>query len=215
MELVGGSLQGVYKELLPLEIIVERLDCTSPSRSRKKVNALDGIIKVAIWRFEDSLESLLIQHIPSQSQTLPEIVSIDLQKLKDMKKEYICEVEKMAEDEPVSSIIGFHGTNSKMTGLSDQLKIQLMSRVYMLYGMAGVGKTALAIQIYEDAEIQSKYECRAWVTVDRVPQPTSQIKRGVLAQLCGITPTEGNEKISDHYLKENLKGQKCLIVHYL
>ncbi|XP_047942708.1 heat shock cognate 70 kDa protein 2-like [Salvia hispanica] len=99
-----------------------------------------------------------------------------------------------------------------MIGLSDLfqlLKIQLMKRqfshVYMLYGTAGVGKTALAIQIYEDAEIQSKYECRAWAAIGRVPQPLTQIERGILAQLCGITPTEGDEEISDHYLEESLK----------
>ena len=85
--LVGGSqqiLDTVYNELEPWEETLERLDKTSPSRSRKKVNALDEIIKGAIWRFEDSLESLLIQHIPSQSETLPEIVSIDLQSLETM-----------------------------------------------------------------------------------------------------------------------------------
>ncbi|XP_047942740.1 putative late blight resistance protein homolog R1C-3 [Salvia hispanica] len=229
--LVGGSQQiikGVHNELILFRMILERLDVTSPSRSRKKVNALDGIIKEALWKFEDSLESLLIQQIPSQSQTLPEIVSIDLQslendansliqKLNDMEKKYSYEVENMAEDEPISSIFGFHGTNSKMIGLSDQfqlLKIQLMKRqfshVYMLYGMAGVGKTALAMKVYQDAEIQSKYECRAWVTVGRVPQPTSQIARGVLAQLCEIT--QGGEDISVHCLEERLHGKKCLIV---
>ncbi|XP_047955127.1 putative late blight resistance protein homolog R1B-12 isoform X2 [Salvia hispanica] len=217
----------VYQELHPLQRILERLDSTSPSRSRKKVNALDGIIKDAIWKFEDSLESLLILQIPSHCEILPEIVSIDLQSLDndvhslieklEVMEEYTYEVENMAEDEPISSIIGFHGTNSKIIGLSDQfriLKIQLLkcqfSNVYVLYGMAGIGKTALAIQIYEDAKIQSKYECRAWVTVGRVPQPTSQIKRGVLAQLCGIA--QGDEEISDYCLEESLQGKKCLIV---
>ena len=49
----------VYKELDSLHQILERLDETSPSKSRKKVNALDGRIKEALWKFEDSLESLL------------------------------------------------------------------------------------------------------------------------------------------------------------
>ncbi|XP_042015768.1 putative late blight resistance protein homolog R1A-10 isoform X2 [Salvia splendens] len=231
--LVGGSQQiidVVHNELDPLQQILEKLDGTSPSRSRKKVNALDGRIKDAIWRFEDSLESLLIQHIPSQSEILPEIVSIDLQSLesdanslihtlKDMKEEYLYEVENMPLDQPISSIIGFHRSNSKMIGLSDQfqqvkanlLRGDLPWRLeHAIYGTAGIGKTALAIQIYEDAEIQSKYECRAWVTVGRVPQPMSQIARGILAQLCGIT--QGGEEISDHSLEERLYGKKCLIV---
>ncbi|XP_047957734.1 putative late blight resistance protein homolog R1A-10 [Salvia hispanica] len=219
---VGRSLriiEGVYNKLEHWEEILERLDSTSPSRSRKKVNALDGIIKDAIWRFEDSLESLLTHHIPSQSETLPQIVSIDLeslqndanpliQKLNDTKEEYIYEVENMPQDEPISSSIGFHGTNSKMIGLSDQfqrLKTELLQslghsgwmRAYGIYGTAGVGKTALAMKIYEDPEIQSKYGCRVWVTVGRVPQPISQISQGILAQLVE------DEKFGD---------QKCLVV---
>ncbi|XP_047944710.1 disease resistance RPP13-like protein 4 [Salvia hispanica] len=177
-------IQALINELQPWPQILERLDKTKPSRSRKKVNALDGRIKEAIWKFEDSLESLLTQHITSsQLETLPEIVSIDLQslenefhsfiqKLKNMEKEYIYEVENMPQDEPITSSIGFHGTNSNMIGLSDQfqeLKTELMRGdrsshcFHALRGTAGVGKTTLAMQIYQDTDIQSKFECRVWV----------------------------------------------------
>ncbi|XP_042017157.1 putative late blight resistance protein homolog R1C-3 isoform X2 [Salvia splendens] len=229
-------IKGVYSELKPWEEILERLDETSPSKSRKKVNALDGRIKDAIWKFEDSLESLLVQQIPLQFESIPDIVSISLQSLQndvnsliqtlnDMKKEYIYELENMPQEESISSLIGFHGTYSKMIGLSDQfqqLKADLMRAscgwnymgwgdhsCYTLYGMAGIGKTTLAMQIYEDPEIQNKYECHTWVTVGRVPQPISQISHGILAQLCGIT--QGDEEIGD-CLKERLDGKNCLIV---
>ncbi|XP_047955302.1 putative late blight resistance protein homolog R1B-12 isoform X2 [Salvia hispanica] len=222
-------IQIVRRELEPWQqYILERLDKTRPSRSRKKVNALDGRIKDAIWKFEDSLESLLTQQIPSQLEILPEIVSIDLQSLQhealslietleDMKREYIYEVENMPQDKPISSSIGFPGTNSKMIGFSDlfqQLKTTLLGdrnrfRFRWLNGMAGVGKTTLAMQIYNDQEIHSKFECRAWVTVGRVPQPFSQILQGILAQLCGIT--QGDQWIN-YRLKERLRGKNCLIV---
>ncbi|XP_047964343.1 putative late blight resistance protein homolog R1A-10 isoform X2 [Salvia hispanica] len=230
------AFEGVCSELEPWEEILERLDETSPSRSRKKVNALDGRIKDAMWKFEDSLESLLVQQIPLQFESIPDIVSISLQSLQndvdflihalnDMKEEYIYEVVNMPQDEPISSLIGFHGTYSKMIGLSDQfqqLKADLMRAscgwnymgwgdhsCYTLYGTAGIGKTTLAMQIYEDPEIQNKYECHTWVTVGRVPQPISQISQGILAQLCGIT--QGDEEIDD-CLKEKLDGKNCLIV---
>ncbi|XP_047962697.1 putative late blight resistance protein homolog R1A-10 [Salvia hispanica] len=275
--LIGGSqqiIQAVYNELEPWQEILERLDKTSPSLSRKKVNALDGRIKEVIWKFEDSLESLLIQHInPSQLETLPErVLSMDLQSLKNkvhsffqtlkymleslltenipsqletlamrvsidlqslqsevhslietlkvMEKEYIYEVENMPQDEAISSSIGFHGANTKMIGLSDQfheLKNNLMRRHYdprikfhAIIGTSGVGKTTLAMQIYQDPEIQSMFKCCAWVTVGRVPQPISQILKGILAQLCGIT--QGDEEIEDDKLKERLHGKNCLIV---
>ncbi|KAL1542509.1 putative late blight resistance protein R1A-10 isoform X3 [Salvia divinorum] len=219
-------LDVVYNELDPLQQILERLDDTSRSRSRKKVNALGGRIRDALWKFEDSMESLLTQHFPSQSQTIPEIVSIDLQSLqndanslietlKDMKKDYIYEVENMPRDEPISSIIGFHGTNSKMIGLSDQFKqlktdlTRSWNHVYGLYGTAGVGKTTLAMKIYHDPKIQKIFQRRAWVTVGRVPQPIDQISRGILAQLCGTT--QGDEEL-DYCIVERLKGKSCLIV---
>ncbi|KAL1542541.1 putative late blight resistance protein R1B-12 [Salvia divinorum] len=225
-------IQVLYKELQPLKNILKILDRTSPSRSRKKVNALDGRIKDAIWRFEDSLESLLTQHIPSPPQTLPDIVFLDLQSLehdadslietlKDIMKEYIYEVENMAEDEPISSSIGFDGTNSKMIGLSDQflrVKTDIIQgslgkkHVYALYGTAGVGKTTLAMQIYQDPEIQRIFDFRVWVTVGRVPQSITQILRGIIAQvqLCGIT--QGDEEIGDLELEEIFDCNNSLIV---
>ncbi|XP_047974449.1 putative late blight resistance protein homolog R1B-12 [Salvia hispanica] len=222
--LVGRSeeiLEVVYRELVPWGDILLRLNHTSPSRSRKNVNALDGIIKDAIWKFEDSLESLLTQQIPSQ---LEKTASIDLQSLQkdaysliqnlyDMKEYYIYQVENMPQDEPVSSKFGFHGTNSKMIGLSDQfqkIKTRLMKidanfgRVYSFYGMAGIGKTTLARQIYQDADIQSIYECRAWVTVGRVPQPITQILQGINAQLSGIALTD--------LFPKKIDGKHCLVV---
>ncbi|XP_047974032.1 putative late blight resistance protein homolog R1A-10 isoform X2 [Salvia hispanica] len=230
--LVGRSqeiMQVVYKKLEPLPEILESLDKTRPSKSRKKVNALDGRIRDVIWKFEDSLESLLTQQIPSQLESLPEIVPVDLQNLlydvnilihaiEGMKKDYIYEVKNMPRDKPISTEIGFQGTNSKMIGLSVQfqkLKTGLLQRnigwnhVYGLYGTAGIGKTTLAMQIYQDEEIQSKYECRAWLTVGRVHQPIGQISRGIVAQLCGTT--QGDEEIGD-YLKKQLYGKNSLIV---
>lgn len=52
-------LKAAYVELQPLQEILGRLDGSSKSKSRKKVNALDGRIKHALWNFEDFLENLL------------------------------------------------------------------------------------------------------------------------------------------------------------
>ncbi|XP_057789286.1 disease resistance protein RPP13-like [Salvia miltiorrhiza] len=59
-------LQLADEELDPLQEILESLDRTRTSKSRKKVNGLDGRIKDLIWEFEDALESLLYQQILSQ-----------------------------------------------------------------------------------------------------------------------------------------------------
>ena len=85
-------------------------------------------------------------------------------------------------------------------------------RLHALVGTAGVGKTTLAMQIYQDPQIHSNFECHAWVTVGRTPQPTSLISEGILAQLCGIGITEGDQEIDYCSLKEMLRDKNCLIV---
>ncbi|XP_047964410.1 putative late blight resistance protein homolog R1A-10 [Salvia hispanica] len=132
-----------------------------------------------------------------------------------MEKEYMYTLGNMAEEGSISSRIGFGGTKSKMTGLSDQLE-QVRNDlednfdrklVYALVGMAGVGKTTLAEEIFEDPHILSIYEHRAWVTVGRKPQKITELSRGIIAQL-----TKGDEEM-DVYFKEIIFDQKrCLIV---
>ncbi|XP_057784514.1 putative late blight resistance protein homolog R1A-10 [Salvia miltiorrhiza] len=210
-------IQLAYNELQPLQEILQRLDGTSPSKTRKKVNALDGQIKDTLWAMEDKLEShILSQILPDQVDggvnqsrssaiDLQEDVDSFIHTLDDLKRKYIYEVENMG-DECVSSRIGFGGTKSKMIGLSDEFEIfktRLMGshrrkNVWALVGMAGIGKTTLAKEIFEDPQISSHYEYQAGVTVGRNPQLT-QLSRAILAQL-----TQGDEDISE--------GKSCLIV---
>ncbi|XP_057789295.1 disease resistance protein RPP13-like isoform X2 [Salvia miltiorrhiza] len=272
-------IQLAYDKLDPLQEILEGLDRTRTSKSRKKVNGLDGRIKELIWEFQHLLESLLYQQIhsqiradqvddemtervwefgclleslPSQPQILrnfntPRILnesqaeddvggerirfSIDLhcieddvgsfmERLKDMEREYIYEVDNMLEDdddEDDQSISTRSGTKSKMIGLSDQF--QLLKRGLMQFdydknnyitldGAAGLGKTALAEAVFEDPEILSHFEYRAWVTVGRKSR-FDDVSRGILAQMFGIT--QGDHGLGV-YLKERLEGKKCLVV---
>ncbi|XP_057786825.1 putative late blight resistance protein homolog R1C-3 [Salvia miltiorrhiza] len=300
-------IQSAYEELQPLQEILERLDSTRTSKSRKKVNALDGKIKELIWEFQDLLESLVYQQIlsqvkdegimkervwdlqglleslpsqvedegmkevawgfrslpshpqiprlhhatttrrrrlvvrkpkgrnfntpkimseseASQSRSLADVggerLSIDLHSLrhhvpsfihalKYTKREYIYELLNMAEDDEDESIYSRIGTKSKMIGLSDQfqqLKESLMKRYgrnhfFALVGTAGIGKTALAEAVFEDPEILSHFQRRAWVTVGRKSR-INEFFLDILDQIYGIT--QGDD--------ERLQGEKCLIV---
>ncbi|XP_057789224.1 putative late blight resistance protein homolog R1B-12 [Salvia miltiorrhiza] len=298
-------IQLAYQELNPLQEILEKLESTRTSKSRKKVNGLDGRIKDLIWEFQDLLETLLYQQIlsqfhadhvyeemkdrvlefqsslkslpsqpefPLQSRTTsrrrrrlvvqkhkgrkfctPRIMSeseasqsrsleddvgverigfsIDLQSLqhhvpsfikslKDMEEEYIYEVDNMPEaedDEEDESISKTSGPKSKLIGLSDQfqqLKGNVMKSYYMrlvyfaILGTAGVGKTALAEAVFEDPEIMSCFEHRAWVRVGRKSQ-FDEVSRGILAQMFGIT--QGVQELGA-YFEQISEGKKCLIV---
>ncbi|KAH6773897.1 hypothetical protein C2S51_012301 [Perilla frutescens var. frutescens] len=109
-------IQLTYRELTPLQKTLKRLDRISKSKSRKKVNALDGRIKEVVWRFEDLLESHLSHQILSQQSEIDGVClfSVDLQSLqldvdsfietvKDMEKMYLLELgslPEVEEDEP-------------------------------------------------------------------------------------------------------------------
>ncbi|XP_057789223.1 putative late blight resistance protein homolog R1A-10 [Salvia miltiorrhiza] len=300
-------IQLAYDELEAWHDILKRLDGTSKSKSRKKVNDVDRRIKDLIWEFEDLLQSILYKQILSQVKDegiVKEIVWIDLllrslpkferqprgrmyhcrtthtttrvllnsrppsdttllhfftrismmeseasrsrslegdvggermrvpidlrdlqyyvcsfiEKLKNMEEEYVYAVDNMPEDEDDGdqSISSGSGSKSKLIGLSDQF--QQLKRVCMgtagvgnrtaVVGTAGVGKTALARAVFEDPEISSHFEHRAWVTLGRRSKLADAL-RGVLAQVFGTA--QGDDELGA-YLKERLEGKKCLIV---
>ncbi|XP_042018411.1 putative late blight resistance protein homolog R1A-4 [Salvia splendens] len=131
-------LQPAYEAMVRLQKVVQKLDETSCSKIRTKVNALDDRIKEVVWEFEDVLESLYTDQILPQlessgSDLLP--FSVDLQSLRQsvdcfverlavMEAEYDVELLNMPEEEgqAVSSRIDFSGINSTMVGLSKEFE---------------------------------------------------------------------------------------------
>ncbi|XP_057812368.1 putative late blight resistance protein homolog R1B-17 isoform X2 [Salvia miltiorrhiza] len=223
-------LQPAYDQMDHLQIVLLRLDNTSCSKIRTKVNAVDELIKEAVWEFEDLLEShvlhQILPHLESERHNLS--FSVDLQSLqhhvdcfvemvKMMEEEYIIEMENMAEEEgePISSRIDFGGIESKMVGLSHEFQKArdnlLEDKSYSIIGMAGVGKTTLAKHIFEDPSIRSHFEFRAWVKVGRKCE-SYDLLACVLAQVFNVDELlENGENLVD-LLKEKLKDEKCLIV---
>lgn len=164
----GEILDNVYVELYNLHGTLQRLDKSSPSKSRKKVNGLDGRIKEAVWEFEDLLESHLSDHILSQDIDVP-LSSVDLrgqqhqfvsfiETLKGLHDEYLHELLNMPlveDDELGSSGDDFDGIMVGLTNDFEDMKSRLTDEngdhnTFMLHGMAGVGKTNFARKLYED-----------------------------------------------------------------
>ncbi|XP_057775427.1 putative late blight resistance protein homolog R1A-10 [Salvia miltiorrhiza] len=218
-----------------LQSVMLKLDDTSCSKIRTKVNAADERIKEVVWEFEDLLESHVLHQILPQLESERDNLSfsVDLQSLqhrvdcfiemvKMMEEEYIIEMENMAkeEGEPISSRIDFGGIKPKMVGLSDEFQKArddlLEDKNYSIMGMAGVGKTTLARHIFKDPSTQSHFEFRAWVRVGRKWE-SNELLRYVLAQVDSnayqnLTQGDDYEAELVRILKESLKDKKCLIV---
>ncbi|KAL1563087.1 putative late blight resistance protein R1A-10 [Salvia divinorum] len=241
-------IEPAYEELKSLQEVLKRLDGSSKSGSRKKVNALDAQIRDFISQFEDKLESHISNQFLSQSiesingdESHPLLVSIDLQDLRQDFCSFVEMAKRMEEcvdrlinmteeeedddddddDEVVFSRIDFSGNmpHSKMVGFSDLFDLikdgitgDERFRALSIVGMAGIGKTTLVNEIFQDKLVVTQYDCRAWVKVGR-KFLLHEIARDILAQVeHPVTDKEIAEKGVAFYLKDTLKKKRCLIV---
>ncbi|EYU23566.1 hypothetical protein MIMGU_mgv1a020047mg, partial [Erythranthe guttata] len=145
--------------------------------------------------------------------------------IKKMEGECINELNNLSreEDDAVSSIIGYVGTKWNMVGFSDQFQEirtwlleyptdpQRLVSALSLVGMTGIGKTTLAVQLFEDPLVSSYFDVRVFITV-RQKCDLKEILQGILAQM----NLEIDKMLDVGDLKrimyQNLKGKKCLFV---
>ncbi|RAL48794.1 hypothetical protein DM860_001114 [Cuscuta australis] len=112
--------------------------------------------------------------------------------------------------------------SSEIVGLSEErrrIKSSLTSWmteqlcVASLEGMAGIGKTTLAKEVYEDPFVCKYFDARVWISIGQ----KYQLKRVLLSILFQMNPSfdrnlrEGDDELIG-YLNESLKGKRYLIV---
>ncbi|EYU23543.1 hypothetical protein MIMGU_mgv1a022015mg [Erythranthe guttata] len=227
-------IKSAYKQLLSLQEVLKRFDNRSRISS-ERVNALDGEIREVVRKLEDVIESRVSTQILSQSEEIHPllVLSLDMvevkteidslnEKLKKMEGEYATEIE---DNDAVSSRIYFGGNKSKMVGLSDQFQeiqtrlldtmetCQLMA-VYLV-GMAGIGKTTLAVELFEDPLTTSHFDARVFVTIGR-KYHLKAILEDILSQMNPETDKillkERDVKELKRMMYQNLKAKTYLIV---
>ncbi|XP_047956951.1 putative late blight resistance protein homolog R1A-10 [Salvia hispanica] len=235
-------LQPAYDAMCCLQQNLQKLDETSSSKIRTKVNDLDERIKEAIWEFEDLLETCYTNQILPQLESSGGVryqlsFSVDLQSLRQsvdcfvervavMEAEYDAELLNMPEEEgePISLRIDFSGINSNMVGLTYEFErvreylVEDEGKWVSVIGMAGVGKTTLAKKVFEDPSVQRHFELRAWVRMGRKCE-FNEILRCILAQ---VDPNirnqmltkrdDGDDKKLVGLFEERLKDKRCLVV---
>ncbi|XP_047967785.1 disease resistance protein RPP13-like [Salvia hispanica] len=200
-------LQPAYDAMARLQKALLKLEETSYSKIRTKVNDVDDRIKEAVWEFEDLLESHVYEQILPRVESERDHLSfsVDLQSLRQsvdcfvekvavMEAEFDIELYNMPEEEgePLSLRIDFGGIDSNMVGngISEEFVAVRnglcaqdgSSWLLPVIGMAGIGKTAFAKKLFDDPLIKSHYELRAWVKVGRKCE-SNEILRCILAQV--------------------------------
>ncbi|KAL0335795.1 UNVERIFIED_CONTAM: putative late blight resistance proteinR1A-10 [Sesamum radiatum] len=107
------------------------------------------------------------------------------------------------------------GLDHELVQLKDRLlkKARDPLHVTTIVGMAGIGKTTLAKEIYEDPDIVSHFECRAFVSIGP-KYVLREVKQSILAQ---TNPEVGeihvqDEELLDSELLLRLHSRRYLIV---
>ncbi|KAL8490360.1 hypothetical protein ACS0TY_026030 [Phlomoides rotata] len=218
-------LEFAEKELKSFRNFVERLD----SKSRERMSAsLEGVFDT-IGAYVDEygfmyLDMNIIVEVERYEDVSRGIHSL-VEQLKKVEKEYYT----LQEDDQKEVVSSRAVSKSKMVGLCDQRRLlkyyliypRLTDNIfYSIFGMAGIGKTTLAREIFEDLDIIEWFECRVWVTAGFEWGPgnertSEEITDHILAQ---INPElhkmvmGGFEEEKSEALKKSLKGKRYLIV---
>ncbi|KAG2329807.1 hypothetical protein Bca52824_000987 [Brassica carinata] len=115
----------------------------------------------------------------------------------------------------------------RVVGLADDAKILLakllnddgdnMRYMISIFGMGGLGKTALARKLYNSSAVKRRFEYRAWTYVSQEYKTRDMLMRVIIS--LGAAPAEEIEKIRMYgeeelevYLYGLLEGKKYLVV---
>ncbi|KAL3655149.1 hypothetical protein CASFOL_000935 [Castilleja foliolosa] len=213
-------IQSAYDAVLSLQDIFKELDSSSINRGTG-MNALDEQIKETICELEQVLESHVSNQFLPQSKSHPTVdkVNVDvdsfIQRLMKLGKQ-LREEDDVDDDDDASQIIDFTG---KMVGVDDifgQIKYYLLkgqgpaTRIVNLVGMAGIGKSNLAKELFEDQSISEYFDLRVWVTVG----PKYNLQKLLQCILPQANPEMGIKTLKkmEKLLVKSLIDRKILIV---
>ncbi|KAL0421741.1 UNVERIFIED_CONTAM: putative late blight resistance proteinR1A-10 [Sesamum latifolium] len=219
---------------------LERLFTAEDNSNSEGVKAVKVEIREAAFRLEDVLESAHVsdQHFLSQSQTpdgddhmsdlAMEVAKETVFFLETANKilKHVDNLLQQPEDDNAALVLSrtdqIEAKAAKIFGLDHEL-VRLKDRllkearhpldVTTIVGMAGIGKTTLAKEIYEDPDIVSHFECRAFVSIG--PEyALREIKLSILAQ---TNPEVDeihvqDEELLDSELLFRLRSRRYLIV---
>ncbi|KAH0757018.1 hypothetical protein KY290_020511 [Solanum tuberosum] len=118
-------------------------------------------------------------------------------------------------DDPDHIIVGFQDVVESL--LAELLKVETRRNVISIYGMGGLGKTALANNLYKNPIIVSSFPTRAWIGVSQ-KYNTMDLLRNIIKSIKGWTKEtldlleRMTERDLEIHLRDMLKEHKYLVV---
>ncbi|KAL0292151.1 UNVERIFIED_CONTAM: Disease resistance protein RPP13 [Sesamum calycinum] len=228
-------IQLAYQKVESLEQLLNNVAVVA-ARNSEGMKAVDKEIGEAAFRLEDVLESAHASL--SQSQILSgdemgylamevkkeiDLLTKSMEKIKEQVSYRLRKPEEFEEAIP-SRTDHFVATKSnKIFGLdSDLIRLKGLltsgssrRQIVYIWGMAGIGKTSLAKEVYGDPNIFSHSECRAFVSVGQEYYGRREICLRILAQMNCAMSDELCEKDDEQlyeFLHRAFKGRRYLIV---
>lgn len=191
---VQETLQSAYNLIKPLQQVVESLETTTTAS--KKADAMVANIRETTHQLEDVLESSQIQSEPESAHLrIKEDIDLFIQTMEQIIGE--CSTPAGDEDgdeqqqEVIPPRVDVYGMRQEMIGVEDEFAWvrKLLDhddpdckRALSLVGMAGIGKTSLAMKVLEDPVISRGFGSRVFVSIG--PNcPAEKILLRILPQL--------------------------------
>ncbi|KAL0286305.1 UNVERIFIED_CONTAM: putative late blight resistance proteinR1A-10 [Sesamum angustifolium] len=222
-----SQIESLYSKICFFQDILEE-NFPAQSSDQSAVNDLEAQIRDAIHKAEDIIESHMSKFLPSESGSSScEIFFRDLEKLVQELDSLVKMATKMTDYLRISRwtpIVPSRSAPSlgrKFVGLKDdflQLKDQLIGessriKVVAVVGMAGIGKTTLVKEVYDDPSIGQIFHYRVWAIMG-----PNYRKRSILVDLLrSVDPDnyvydDANDGQLTEMIYKNLKGRRYLIV---
>ncbi|EYU22216.1 hypothetical protein ABFS82_09G010700 [Erythranthe guttata] len=179
--LSDSEMRLIHGDLCYLQSFLESI---SPSQSRKTVHALETQIKDAVHTFEDLIDSHLSDNLSLSVSEISEQVLEFRQEISSFTTPLKYE-EEFDEEDQQQHIDSFAAI--AIVGMVNEL-IQLLGwlewnspslDIISLVGMAGIGKTTLAKQIYDDSFVADVFGARFFIPIG----PKYQLKKILLLAL--------------------------------